>query len=264
MSISSKDAAFSSVPGAQGVNSKSALLHETDEGVAGSPPSYSDSQAMGSSTTPIEQRPPTNFMSLDSTYGPIKDTWVIDTSLQIPEALLPPLGIFASLPIRPNLALHSGYGAIKGSVLLVSSSSDRAIIKVDTAYGHVALQVARINGSNQPFSLSANTKYGDMAIGLPRDFVGPLKYKTGWGKTTFSAELRSKVVEISGDNSFVGDLNQSGFVDYKTWSKDEVEVEASYGNLSFMYVDEVPADTPPVGETVGRAVKTTLGWLGIR
>jgi len=204
-------------------------------------------------------------MSLDRTYGPIKDTWVIDTSLQIPEALLPPLGIFASLPVRPNLALHSAYGSIKGSVSLVSSSSDRAVINADTGYGSVALQVSRVSGSNQPFNLSANTKYSDIVIGLPRDYVGPLKYKIDQGgKTTFSAELRSRLVEISGDNGFVGDLKQSGFVDYKTWSKDEVEVETSYGNISFMYVDEMPADAPPLGKTVGRATKTALGWLGIR
>jgi hypothetical protein len=103
-----------------------------------------------------------------------------------------------------------------------------------------------------------------MIIGLPRDYVGPLKYKTGWGKTTFSSQLRSSVIETSGENGFVGNLSQSGFVDYRAWSKDEVEVETSCGGISFMYVDEVPADGPPLGETVGRAVKTALGWLGIR
>lgn len=84
---------------------------------------------------------PTNFMSVHRPHGPIKDTWVIDTSLQIPEALLPQLGTFVSLPTRPNLALHSAHGSIKGSVFLVSSSSDRAVIKADTAFGKVALQV---------------------------------------------------------------------------------------------------------------------------
>jgi hypothetical protein len=103
-----------------------------------------------------------------------------------------------------------------------------------------------------------------MVIGLPRDYIGPLKYKTGWGKTSFSSELRSSVVEISGETGFVGNLGQSGFVDYRAWSKDEIEVETGAGNIRFMYVDEVPADAPPVGETVGRAVKTALGWLGIR
>jgi hypothetical protein len=97
-----------------------------------------------------------------------------------------------------------------------------------------------------------------MVIGLPRDYVGPLKYKTVWGKTTFSAELRSRVVEISDTPGFVGDISQSGFVDYRTWSKDEVEVETNRGNIDFMYVDEVPA----YGQSpVGRAVKAALKWL---
>jgi hypothetical protein len=255
-------------------------FHETDEGVAGSPPRYAE--AAGASTTPTEQRRPTNFMSLDRVYGPIKDTWIIDTNLHIPEALLPPLGIFASLPTRPNLALHTAYGSIKGSIFLVSPSSDRAVIRADTAYGNVALQVrilgvtefcirlnfiqqvSHISGSSQPFKLSANTKYGNIVIRLPRDYIGPLKYKTGGGSATFSAELRPIVVEISSNNGFVGDLNQNGFVDYKAWSRDEIEVETSYGDICFMYADEVPADDPPLGETVGRAVKTALGWIGIR
>jgi hypothetical protein len=119
--------------------------------------------------------------------------------------------------------------------------------------------VSRI-GSNQPFQLSGNTKYGDIIVGIPRDYVGPLKYRTGWGKITFSAELKRNVVELSGENGFVGDFQQSGFVGYTTWSKDEVDVGTSSGNVSFMYVDEVPA----FEDTVGGAVKTALGWLGIR
>jgi hypothetical protein len=116
--------------------------YEPDGGAAGSPPSYADSQAAGPSTTPAEQLRPTNFMNIDRNYGPIKDTWVIDTNIQIPEALLPPLGFFASLRTRPNLALHSAKGSIRASVFLVSSSSSRAILKADTAYGNVAIQVS--------------------------------------------------------------------------------------------------------------------------
>jgi hypothetical protein len=115
-------------------------LHETDEGLAGSPPSYAE--AAGSSTTPGEQLQPTNFMSIDKNYGPINDTWAIDTNIQIPEALLPSLGIFASLRTRPNLALHCAKGSIRASVFLVSSSSSRAILKADTAHGNVTLQVS--------------------------------------------------------------------------------------------------------------------------
>jgi hypothetical protein len=81
-------------------------------------------------------------MSVHSAYGPINDIWVIDTNVQIPEALLPPLPVPASSPTRPNLALHSAGGSIKGSVFLVSTSSDRAVITADTRCGKVALQVS--------------------------------------------------------------------------------------------------------------------------
>lgn len=118
--------------------------------MAGSPPSYADSQAAGPSTRPAEQLRPTNFMSIDKNYGPIKGTWVIDTNIQIPEALLPPLGFFASLRTRPNLALHSTSGAIRASVLLVSSSSSRAILKADTDFGNVTLPVSTLLVPHSP------------------------------------------------------------------------------------------------------------------
>jgi hypothetical protein len=101
-----------------------------------------------------------------------------------------------------------------------------------------------------------------MVIGIPRDYTGPLKYKTGWGKITFSPGLRANVVEISGESGFVGDLGQ--FVDYKTWSKDEVEVNTNYGNIRICYFDEVPAAGSSFEGAVEHAVKTALGWIGIR
>jgi hypothetical protein len=95
-------------------------------------------------------------------------------------------------------------------------------------------------------------------IGLPRDYLGPLRYKAGLSKTTFSTALRAMLVEISDESGFVGDLGQSGFVDYKSWSKDEVEVENTWGSVSFMYVDEIPGPKPPAEETTQQ-----LGWLGL-
>jgi len=103
-----------------------------------------------------------------------------------------------------------------------------------------------------------------VVIGLPRDYVGPLKYKIGWGKTTFSPSLNTNVVQITGESAFVGDIGDSGFVNYRTWPKDEVNIEASYGNVSFVYVDEMPANSSSFEQRVEGAVKTALGWLGLR
>jgi hypothetical protein len=128
--------------------------YDVDDGVLGSPPSYADAQAAGPSTTQAE-RPvvPTNFINIDKPCGPIKDTWAIDTNIKIPEDLLPSLGIFGLLRTRPNLALHSASGAIRASIFLVSSSSDRAIIKADTGYGKVTVQVSHLSSTN-PTSLT--------------------------------------------------------------------------------------------------------------
>ena len=113
--------------------------------VSVAPPSYADTQMAVSSSTETPQLPrPTNSMWMDTSYGDIKGTWVIDTDLKIPDALLlPSIGAFGSSSPRPNLGLHSAYGVIKGSVFLVSSSSSRAFIKADTEYGVVKLQVGQ-------------------------------------------------------------------------------------------------------------------------
>jgi hypothetical protein len=104
-----------------------------------------------------------------------------------------------------------------------------------------------------------------MIIGLPRDYVGPLRYKAGWCKTAFSTALRTRVVEISSETGFVGDLQGSGFADYRTWPKDEVDVETTHGNITFMYVDETPPPKPAEEATLQQkmevAGKTALGWF---
>ena len=103
-----------------------------------------------------------------------------------------------------------------------------------------------------------------MTIGIPRDYVGPLRYKTAYGKIKFSPEVRTSVLEISGENGFIGNFEESGFVDYRTWGKDEVEVDTSYGDITFMYIDELEAEGPSFQEKVENVVSSALGWFGIR
>ena len=64
------------------------------------------------------------------------------------------------------------------------------------------------------------------------------------------------ILEMSGETCFVGHFDESGFVDYKTWEGDESELNADYGGISFMYIDELESQGPSFGEKM-------LGWFGL-
>jgi hypothetical protein len=99
---------------------------------------------------------------------------------------------------------------------------------------------------------------------MPRNFVGPIKFRTGWGNMAFSDALDRNVATFSNNTAFVGDYQAVGFRDYKTWTGDEMEVETSNGNISFMYTDEAGATFGErIENTVEGAVKSVLGWFGI-
>lgn len=119
-------------------------------------------------------------------------------------------------------------------------------------------------GSKQAFKLTSSTKVGTITFGLPRDYIGPIRYKTSYGKATFSPELKRSILETSGENGFVGNFNESGFVDYKSWEGDEVELETGYGSISLMYIDELEAEGPSFQEKVEGTVNNVLGWFGLR
>lgn len=266
MTIVSKDAADSTSGPSTSLDSKSNYL-ATDEPISGPPPSYEDVQAgpsgSGSSSTASLPRP-TNFMSVNKNYGGIKDVWVIDTDIRVPEALLPSLGFLSSLRTitRPNLSLYSAYGAVDFSAFLISASSKKAFIKAHTQSGSVTCKVSRL-GSKQPFRLEATTSYGSVVFGIPRDYVGPLRYKTDYGSIKISPALKPHLLEISGENGFVGSVEESGFVDLKSWRGDEAELKTNYGSISLMYLDELEALGPGFQVKLEGVVSNVLKWFGL-
>lgn len=70
--------------------------------------------------------------------GSIKGTWVVDTDLKVPEALLAPS---PSTGERNNLSLTSFNGPITADVAFLSQKPSRASILLDTKNGEISLNV---------------------------------------------------------------------------------------------------------------------------
>ncbi|PVF93477.1 hypothetical protein CPB86DRAFT_790097 [Serendipita vermifera] len=223
-------------------------------------PSYSESIAGTSSQTqtPTTALPPaTNYIYINNSNGPVHGTWVIDTDMTIPSGLLPPLGLFSKATDRQHLHLATQMGEVKATVILTSGSATRARIKMESQCGKIIAQImSRVN--RQAFSLKATTQYGEMTICIPRDYIGPIKCKSGWGKIEFSEALQASVVSFSNEMAFVGNWNTSGFNDYKTWEGDEIDVKTQCGNIRFKYADEFDPHAPTFNDTIQKVFTNTI------
>jgi hypothetical protein len=85
---------------------------------------------------------PTNFANESRSNGSIQGSWIIDTDIEVPAALLAPLPWLQTE--RPNIFLNTANGSIRADVFLTSGSSKRAFIKVTTSNGSVTLKVVRL------------------------------------------------------------------------------------------------------------------------
>jgi hypothetical protein len=100
------------------------------------PPSYADTMGASGSRS---RAPTANYISLREHHGSINGTWAIDTSLQVPPALLRPLE--SEKAVRENLALHVTHGSIHADVSLVSGAAQRANIDVGAHHGKVVFRL---------------------------------------------------------------------------------------------------------------------------
>lgn len=220
-------------------------------------PSYADStQALTSRAPPPGFPGASNYISMQNGHRKIDGEYTIDSSLDVPSALLPPLP--AGTTERPNLLLHTRNGMIEANIALVSGTNQRVNIKLETANGEIEFRMPhRLN--SQPFKLNASTRNGEICVYLPRDYAGPLKYQTKNGKIKFSDALQPMTRQLTNEVSFVGDWQAAGFVDYESWKGDEVEVHTSNGKITFKYQDEFGRHQ---GEekTFGRGGPFGFGW----
>src|SRR5258706_7630985 len=97
------------------------------------PPSYPEATS-SSRQSPAVLPPASNFISIHKVNGSIKGTWVVDTDLKVPDALLAPPPSTAE---RHHLSLTSYNGPIAVDVAFLSGNSTRANILLDTKNGEI-------------------------------------------------------------------------------------------------------------------------------
>ena len=142
-----------------------ALAAQQQTALADAPPPYPDA-GPANLPLPIPGIPPSNFVHISRRDGSIRGTYVIDTSLSIPEDLLSApqdaqargkvIGdISGESDIRPNLKLETKDGSINANVWLVP---------------HTESQDARVGNSieNERASIDAFTKDGSITVKLVR------------------------------------------------------------------------------------------------
>ncbi|CAG7847320.1 SubName: Full=Uncharacterized protein {ECO:0000313/EMBL:CCA72046.1} [Serendipita indica DSM 11827] len=227
------------------------------------PPSYAETLTSPASTSQAHEvpanlgplPPPSNYNGQNAT-GPIKGTWVIDSSMEIPAAFLQPSGFLNKKKDMDNLNLSTSYGSVKSSVLLVSGERKRVSVNLFSQFGNVEFRLlSRVN--DQPLKLTAKTQNGNVVVVLPRTFSGPLRFKTGWGKVTFSSTMTAH--QFSESTAYLGDWTRAGFQDYKTWEGDEVDVSTQYGDIRFLWVDEDTGESSDAG--IGSMITGFFGGL---
>ncbi|KDQ59721.1 hypothetical protein JAAARDRAFT_56692 [Jaapia argillacea MUCL 33604] len=223
------------------------------------PPAYtppqsqvaSSSAPVRSPTVPPEYIKPTNFLYITRTNSSIKDSYVIDPNLRIPEAILPPL---EEGEMRKNVKLGSTHNAIYADLWIVGSEAPtsssntsslvkRTTIEVTSKNGYCSVKLH--NSSPYPFHLECKSHTGSIKILLPQNFQGPLTALSDYGSVTFSKAVSRQLIVFSEVNNkrfcFVGDYEQSGWGENPdAWVGDEVHVESSYGSVKVSFVDEEP------------------------
>ncbi|KAG8724156.1 hypothetical protein FRC09_000050 [Ceratobasidium sp. 395] len=212
-----------------------------------SPPSYASTTLIGSTSTShaADPSPPRcNHLLEHKTHANINGTWHVDTSLAIPDSLLPPINEFDGKwnerarstrkareqaerkktgqpqspiisEVRPNLMLVSEYGAVRGDVNVISSDDSvrQAVIVAETRNGSIDLSV---NASpQQSLCIHAYSTYGTAKVRIPSSFNGALIMSTEYGKIKISDGVKAKLTTFSTtpntSRCFVGDWQSSGF-----------------------------------------------------
>jgi len=114
------------------------------------PPSYSlrpDEVASGSERQcqlPLDIKP-SNFTRLQRTNGAVKGTWLVDTSLFIPQSFLPPLESDETEETRNNISLQSKNGAVDVDIFIKTPNHDAA--GVSSSRSGVRICTSSHNGS---------------------------------------------------------------------------------------------------------------------
>jgi len=220
-----------------------------------------------SQNKPLPRIPPppqltsSNHLDIVRSEVPIKGSWTIDTSLQLPQLTRSnsePKLLDDPSNSKPNLRLLTHQGGVDAVVRV--RGGRRAIIEATSFDGPVALTI--VEREETSFCARIVAFQGDVLIRLPHSFYGPIKCKsrkvdsnlslnTGHALPIFSPSMQMQLVALSSiqeSNSsfeessfFLGDLTDqsTSLHDEESWTADEIIVELDCRDRAyFFWADE--------------------------
>ncbi|KIY71374.1 hypothetical protein CYLTODRAFT_128535 [Cylindrobasidium torrendii FP15055 ss-10] len=203
------------------------------------PPAYEDIPPPAGFHIPGNLKP-SNWVYVHRTNDSVKESFAIDSALQIPESFLPAIPRNEQ---RKNLFVHTMNGGIHSTVYLLEDRP-KAELKVESMNGAVKLTVHR--GENSAFNLVARTSNGSVQVQLPPDFVGPVTL-AGRARFNVSDRLQTNSYTFSESGGvrkmFVGDMSKYNEGD---WKGDEMSLSTTNGSIKVSYSDE-RQDVPAAG-----------------
>ncbi|KAJ7058187.1 hypothetical protein C8F01DRAFT_1085959 [Mycena amicta] len=199
------------------------------------PPAYEAPQSI---PTPAHIKP-TNYVSISRRAGEIKETFVLDPAMRLPQSM-------GSTPSanQPHFELSGLMGVVNVEVFIVASSATpvgqggKTRLRTWTSMGETKLTI-HAPSRRAPLDISVRTSLGAAKLLLPRSFRGRLRMSTTLGEAKLSKELQAATTRFGNGLWFVGEWNQEE-VDETVWPGDEAIVQTTMGEAFVGYDDEQP------------------------
>ncbi|KAF9072283.1 hypothetical protein BDP27DRAFT_1320678 [Rhodocollybia butyracea] len=163
-----------------------------------SPPPYTNSEPSSSSQAPFvlpANAKPCNFVILTQKRSPLKGTYILDPSLDIPSAWLPPLPEDETEETRSNFYAKSEHGDVASELYLLDKpilrGRKKVLLNVLSGKGTASVH---IEGPSPPFTLHSHSNYllGGILVKIPRSFKGSITVGTKDGPVLMSDAISSQ------------------------------------------------------------------------
>jgi len=185
---------------------------------------------------------PSNFVSIIREHKGIKEPFLVDPDLSVPETSLSPL---QSGKTRKNLFLSTHHGSIDTDVWLAAptpsvpgevSNIKRSNIEMKSHHGRI--WVSLYGEPNHLFNLSLTGRHTTIKISIPRHYAGPLTFDAHHGKLKLSPELQQQCATLSEERGkrdlFIGDYTRCP----GTWTGSAISIHAHHTTVHIRFNDE--------------------------
>ncbi|KAF9072286.1 hypothetical protein BDP27DRAFT_1418197 [Rhodocollybia butyracea] len=176
-----------------------------------SPPPYSNAASSSpprSFMLPAKNKP-CNFFAFTRTHNPLKATSVLDPSLEIPRAWLPPLLKGETEETRSNFYIKSEYGDVTLELYLLDKpivgGRKKVLLNASSTYKSTLVHIHR-DGLSPPFVLHSHSTttppVGNIIVRIPRSFKGTITAGSIHGPVSMSPAISRQAYVFSDLISF--------------------------------------------------------------